>query len=311
MKVTQGLAKTGQLFERSVLTIGNFDGFHRGHGQIVTTAREYADRDGLPVVALTFEPHPLSIVRPDNPPRRLTLPEQKLACLSSAGVDAVVVARSCRELLGIGSQEFLRDIVVAQFNPRHIVEGWNFGFGRGRGGNVETLQELAAEYGFEVHVVNPIQQSMHDGSSLRVSSSLIREFLSDGRVELAAEALGRLYELRAEVVGGYKRGRSLGYPTANLAIGDQLVPADGVYSGVGLVGGRRYRAAISIGDLPTYDGSRRQVEAFLLDFEGDLYGETIGIQLRRRLRDQLACGSEAELIRRIEGDVEQVRRDPL
>ena len=247
MKVLYGLDIGSVIVDRSVLTIGNFDGVHRGHQRIITVARKYAEKARVAVAALTFEPHPLSVVNPDAAPKRLTTIKQKLAYLAEAGVDLTVVAESEKELLELSPDEFIRQAVIDCFKPVQIVEGWNFGFGKGRGGNVETLQDHAETGGYEVHVVSPVQQELGGGFSKRVSSSLIRQFIIEGNIELAAEALGRAYVMEGEVVAGFKRGRHLGYPTANIDVGEQLIPGDGVYFGIVTVDGQKHRAGVSIG----------------------------------------------------------------
>ena len=310
MKVIRGLDDERSVLERSVLTVGNFDGVHRGHQRIIAVAREDACELGLPVVALTFEPHPLSVVNPRMALQRLSSPVQKLAQLRQAGIDVAVVAPSTPEFLSLAPEVFIREVIVARFHPAYVVEGWNFGFGQGRGGNVETLQRFAAEFDYQVHVVDPVMQRLEDGSEERVSSSLIRRLLLEGQVELAARALGRPYSLTGTVVEGAKRGQPLGFPTANLAVADQLVPADGVYAGRTLVGDRQWRSALSVGYTPTFDGQVRRVEAHLIGFEGDLYGRTIVVHFRRRLRGQRKFDSREDLARQIESDVENIRREP-
>jgi riboflavin kinase/FMN adenylyltransferase len=309
LKIINGLDAGKRVTERSVLTVGNFDGVHRGHQKIAAVAREHAREAGIPTVALTFEPHPLNIVRPEMAPQRLTSPEQKLAYLRDAGFDLVVVARSAPEFLSQPPEVFIRDIIVGCFHPRHIVEGGNFGFGKGRRGNVETLRQFASEFGYHVHVVDPVQQRLADGSMERVSSSLIRGMLGDGQVSLAAGALGREYALRGTVVEGAKRGRPLGFPTANLDSPDQMIPADGVYTAMVDVEDGSYRGAISIGTTPTFDGQVRKVEAHLIDFDGDLYGRTITIRFRRWLRGQRKFASKEELMGQIAADVREAGQE--
>ena len=310
MKVIHGLDDERSVVGRSVLTVGNFDGVHRGHQRIIAVAREEARGQSLPVVALTFEPHPLSVVNPRLALQRLSSPAQKLAHLHEAGIDVAVVAQSTPAFLSITPELFIREIIVARFHPAYIVEGWNFGFGRGREGSVDTLQQFAVEFDYQVHIVEPVTQRLEDGSKERVSSSLIRRLLLEGQVELAGGALGRPYSLTGTVVEGAKRGQPLGFPTANLEVADQLVPGDGVYAGRTLVGDREYRSALSIGQTPTFDGQIRRVEAHLIGFNGDLYGRTIEVHFRRRLRGQQKFGSREELARQIESDVENIRREP-
>ena len=314
MRVIHGLDEERDLPARCVLTVGNFDGVHRGHQRIIAVAREQAQPEKLPVVALTFEPHPLAVVSPATAPQRLTLAEGKLALLADAGVDLAVVAKSTPQFLSLVPEVFIKDVMVARFHPAHVVEGRNFGFGRGRRGNLETLQHYASQLGYDVHVVEPVTEVLGDGTRERVSSSLIRKLLSAGQVELAASAMGRPHALTGTVVKGASRGRSLGFPTANLAVPDnhalagQLIPGDGVYAGQVVVHDRSYGGAISVGQALTFEGSARHVEAHLIGFDADLYGETIIVDFERRLRDQRKFGSREELARQIHKDVESARQ---
>jgi riboflavin kinase/FMN adenylyltransferase len=292
--------------QHCVLTIGNFDGVHRGHAAIGARARELADREDVPLIALTFEPHPLEVLRSGQGPRRLTTPEQKLAALHALGFDRTVVIPSTPDFLAISADDFVRDVIVTRFLPLHVVEGRNFGYGRGRQGSVDTLREAGRQLGFEVHVVEPVQQQLADGTDERVSSSLIRQLLIEGQVEIANQALGRSYELTGEVVTGNRRGRLLGFPTANVAVNDVLVPADGVYAAAAHVHGRTWKAAVSIGRTPTFGGEERQIEAHLLEFDGDLYDQAMTLHMLRRLRDQRKFASQEELVKQLESDVQAV-----
>lgn len=306
MKVIHGLGEGTPGGRRVVLTVGNFDGVHRGHQRIIAVARELAAHAGVEVWALTFEPHPLAIITPDRPPQRLTTADQKLDYLQAAGVDVVVVAESTPDLLSQPAEVFLRDI-VKRFAPTYFVEGRNFGFGKGRRGNVETLKEFADELGYRVEVVDPVMQSIGEGQSERVSSSLIRKLLLEGHVETAAAALGRGYALSGVVVRGAGRGEQLGFPTANLGHVAQLVPADGVYAGRALIDGETLACAISIGTTPTFGESARQIEAFLLGFYRDIYDRPLTIEFVTWIREQRRFAGREELMDRISQDVAAVQ----
>lgn len=308
MQIIRGLTGEPLPLAASVLAAGNFDGVHRGHQAIIATARELAADGGLPVVALTFEPHPLLVLRPEHAPRRLGTPEQKLAALADAGADIVVVLDSTPQLLAIPADTFLHEKIVKCFAPRFIVEGVNFGFGRGREGNVDTLRAHEESGGYRTRVVEPVQQQLPSGETVRISSSLVRKLVAAGDVECAAKALGRPYALCGEVVKGAQRGQTLGFPTANVHPGDVLVPADGVYVGIAEIDDATYPAAISIGATPTFAGGERQVEAHLLDFADNLYGKNICLRFTNHLRDQRRFASRDELIAQITDDVAQVRK---
>lgn len=307
MKVVEGLSGVDVKAAPSVLTVGNFDGVHRGHQAIIRTARSLADASGLPVAALTFEPHPISVLRPDVAPQRLGTVAQKLAALAAAGVDVAVVAESTPALFAIEAETFLREVLVRRFEPRFIVEGNNFRFGHDRAGDIATLERHAADGGYRVRVVDPVMQRLADGREERISSSLVRRLIAEGQVEWAAEALGRAYLLSGRVVRGAARGRRLGFPTANVEVAGVLVPADGVYAGWADFSGVRRPAAISIGRTPTFAGDVRQVEAHLLDFDGDLYGNTVGLHVAHRLRGQRRFETVDALVAQVRADIVRVR----
>jgi riboflavin kinase / FMN adenylyltransferase len=268
---------------RSV-AVGTFDGVHRGHQRVIEAARAA----GLPTTVVTFDPHPRTAL--GNRVELLTTLERRLELLAELGVDDTLVVPFTSELALKTPEEFV-ELVLRPIGATVIAAGENFRFGRGRSGDLDTLAEL----GFDVRPV-PIA----DG----ISSSRIRQLLAAGEIEGAAQLLGRPPEIEGTVVAGDARGGTLGYPTANLAVpGDLLVPAYGIY--VGQAG--QNRAAISIGVNPHYGGEERRVEAFLLDFEGDLYGRRLVVELWQRLRDERAFASEQELIDQIGRDVEAVK----
>jgi riboflavin kinase/FMN adenylyltransferase len=311
VKVLHGLEAVDPPFAQSVLTIGNFDGVHRAHQQLIAQAGLFAANTKGPVVVLTFEPHPLSIVAGRPAPARLSLPEERLRCLAKAGADVVVIARSEPSLLGLDAEAFVDQVIRERFNPTHIVEGPSFGFGRGRKGTPELLRDLAAGFGCEVHIVSPVTVEIDAGDSLLVSSSLIRSLIADGRVRRAGLCLGRRYALIGEVVEGAGRGRVIGFPTVNVAVSDQLVPGDSVYVGRATVCGKTYASAISIGSAPTFGEGKHMIEAHLLDFEGDLYGEPIRVEFQRRLRRQQKFESADALVEQLKRDVQTVHDEAV
>jgi riboflavin kinase/FMN adenylyltransferase len=289
-----------------VLTLGNFDGVHLGHRSIIASARALADAEAIPVVAMTFDPPPGLVLHPDASPQRLTLPDCKASLLCECGADYSVTAQANIELLSLPPEDFVREILVGYFAPKHIVEGNNFFYGRNRAGDVRTLRASGVKCGFTVHLAESIVADLGDGPVL-ISSTLVRKLLLQGRVESAARALGRPFEICGTVVEGAQRGRGMNYPTANVDPGSQIVPADGVYAGIARVDQREHLAAISIGDQPTFDGSARAIEAFLLDVEGCFYGKIMTLSFETRLRDQVKFESTAELADQMRKDVERVR----
>jgi riboflavin kinase / FMN adenylyltransferase len=268
---------------RSV-AVGTFDGVHRGHQRVIEAARAA----GLPTTVVTFDPHPRTAL--GNRVELLTTLERRLELLAELGVDDTLVVPFTSELALKTPEEFV-ELVLRPIGATVVAAGENFRFGRGRSGDLDTLAEL----GFDVRPV-PIAEG--------ISSSRIRQLLAAGEIEAAAQLLGRPPEIEGTVVAGDARGGTLGYPTANLAVpADLLVPAYGIYAGQA----GENRAAVSIGVNPHYGGEERRVEAFLLDFEGDLYGRRLVIELWQRLRDERAFASEQELIDQIGRDVEAVK----
>lgn len=293
-----------------VACIGNFDGVHAGHRAILSCARRAAERFKAPVVALTFEPHPLVVVAPARAPATLTPLSEKAALLGRAGADQVIVARSTPELLKKSPRAFVEEIVVGRLGARCVVEGVTFGFGAGRRGDVKLLSELGNELSFTVQVVGPVFVTLPDGQRVQVSSSLVRRYVSEGAVEAARACLGRCHVLTGTVEPGRGRGRSLGYATANLRCDDQLIPGEGVFAGFAKVQDAWRGSAVSIGRTPTFGGDRLQVEAHLFDLDSReaLYGRSMRVAFVGRLRDQRRFTSAAALKGQIAADIEQSRR---
>ena len=311
MKVYSGISDLDDGLRGAVLTVGNFDGVHLGHQRILRTARALATVSRAKVVAMTFEPHPLAILTPDRAPARLTPWEEKARLLESAGADAIIRLESDKSLLGMPAEDFVREILVSRIHPSYIVEGPNFGFGRGRKGNVELLRALSPKGGFQVRLVDSYRLHVEAGDHVIVSSTVVRELLQSGGVEDAAQCLGRPFGLVGEIVSGDAAGRHLGFPTINLRVGDQIMPAEGVYAGTAEIAGWRARAAISIGRRPTLSGQSLVIEAFVLDRSGDWYGEAARLELVSRVRDQVRFDSREALADQIARDVEAVRETEM
>lgn len=292
---------------RVVLTIGNFDGVHRGHQAILASGRRRANEAETALVVMTFDPHPLAVLIPSHDPAVLTPLPEKLRWLEEAGVDVAVVVRSTPAFLGLTADEFIRDVIVSRFRPIAMVEGASFGYGRRRQGDIHTLRSAGTANGFEVEIIQPVRIALGGHQDAVVSSSLVRQLLLAGTVEQAAVCLGRPYALIGNVVHGEARGRTLGFPTANIATDNQLVPAEGVYAGQVVVDGRRYDAAVSVGRKDTFDGQKVTVEAFLFDFEDDLYGRTVRLEFVDWIRGQQNFGSAEVLKRHIATDVADIR----
>ncbi|WP_350276974.1 bifunctional riboflavin kinase/FAD synthetase [Kribbella sp. HUAS MG21] len=315
MRVWHGLDEVGPEFGPSVVTIGNFDGVHRGHQEVLAHARaRAAELGGLPVVALTFDPHPVRVLRPDHAPLMLTGTEQRAELLGKHGADAVLVLPFTREVSAWLPEEFIERVLVNALHAKAVVVGENFRFGHKAAGHVDTLVQAGTQYGFQVEGLGLA------GEQQPWSSTYVRKCLADGDVEAAAQALGRPLRVTGVVVEGDKRGRELGYPTANIpADPGAAVPQDGVYAGWLTVltpapGAPAYPdplpAAISVGSNPTFDGVDRRVESYVLDRDDlELYGAEVAIDFVARLRGtQIRFDTVDELLVQMKADVAGARR---
>lgn len=307
MEVFHGLASFPASGTGTVLTIGNFDGVHRGHAALVATAQRVAARLAAPVVAVTFDPHPLAVLAPERAPAPLTTLPEKLALLERLGVGYGLVLRSEPALLAQQAADFLASL-VAHGRPRALIEGPDFSFGRGRGGNVDTLRDHADRWGYEVHEV-PAVRCPELVTHPTISSTSIRQALVDGRVDEAAAMLGRPYRLTGTTGYGAGRGAALGFPTANVDHVVHRLPQEAVYAAVAqLEDGGLHLAAVNVGSQPTFAQAQCRVEAHLLDFHGDLRGRRLGLHLLVRLREQRRFSGPDELVRQLRRDVEMTRR---
>jgi riboflavin kinase / FMN adenylyltransferase len=300
----QGVDDTPVEWRGGVVTIGFFDGVHRGHRQIICHAVERARELGRPALVLTFDPHPGEVLRPGSHPALLTTLRFKIELLADIGVDALCIQPFTLDFSRVPADEFARKILRERLLADVVVVGENFTYGHRAAGTLASLARTGAEEGFEVDGIRLVRD---DAAVL--SSTHIRRRVAEGDVVAAARALGRPHRVEGVVVHGDHRGRSLGYPTANLDTTPwAAVPGDGVYAGFACWSGRRQPAAISIGTNPTFEGRRgRRVEAFLLDFDGDLYGEYMAYEFVERLRPTLRFDSVEELVARMAVDVEATR----
>jgi len=291
----------------TAIPIGNFDGVHVGHIQLIRTARAAVGDDGR-VIVLSFDPHPISILAPEKTPERLSTCEQRIQLLVDAGADEVACLNPTREFLNQVPEEFLSSFVDS-YQPQVIVEGPDFHFGLGRAGTVQTLRDLESKHGYRTIIIDPVDIALTDHSLVRASSSMIRWLIHQGRVRDAALLLVRPYEITSQVTTGDRRGRTLGIPTANLSPNGLLMPADGIYAGLAWrPDGSSYPAAISIGNKPTFGGTSRVCEAHLLDYEGDYddYGWDLRLQFDHWLRDQLTYSDVQSLVSQLQRDIQRV-----
>jgi len=292
-----------QMTNRRAICVGVFDGVHRGHRHLIARAREQALEHDLPLTVLTFDPHPRSVVNGQPVPALATLPE-RVALLRACGADDVVVLHFDQELAHTTPEEFVERVLVGTWQAGHVIVGENFRFGAGAAGTVQTLRDLGRHWDFDVTAV-----SLAAAPEGVWSSSVIRGLLRDGNVEQAAVALLRPFRLTGVVVTGERRGREMGFPTANLDVVDGLlIPADGVYAAWLVDGSQRHPAAVSIGTNPQFDGQHRTVEAYVLDrADLDLYGRVLGLDFVGRIRGQAVFESTDALIDRMHQDVAECR----
>lgn len=288
----------------TVATVGTFDGVHRGHWTVLREIRERADATDRRSVLVTFDPHPLRIVRPEHAPLMLTTPVEKKEILAESGLDYAVFISFTEALSRYEPRRFVEEILVERLRVEELVIGYDHGFGRDREGDPETLHAIGVELGFTVDVVPPV--SVGDAA---VSSSRIRETLLQGQVADVIESLGRPYSIRGIVVRGEGRGKGLGFPTANLRLmeRDKLVPPEGIYAVRGVLKDGSYAGALHMGPRPTFKGSPPSVELHLLDFDRDIYGEEVRVDFIKRLRGIAPFAGVDALLEQIRKDVDQAR----
>jgi riboflavin kinase/FMN adenylyltransferase len=314
MRRWRGLDAVPGGWGRSVVTIGVFDGVHRGHQQILGHAVKMARAMGVPAVVVTFDPHPSEVVRPGSHPAVLTEPGRKADLMAALGVDALCVIPFTLDFSRLSAETFVYDILVDTLHASLVVVGENFRFGNKAAGDVALLSRLGRTFGFRVEAAPLVSSEGTNGGDTVYSSTYIRSLIAAGDVAAAAAALGRPHRVEGVVVRGDQRGRQLGFPTANLMSSQHAaVPADGIYAtfaGWGHPGPgveATQMAAVSVGTNPTFSGRERRVEAYILDFDGDIYGERLVIDFVARLREQRTYTEMAALIEQIDDDVAQTR----
>ena len=290
----------------SVVTIGVFDGVHRGHRVLLDAAKKEAAERGLRSVVVTFDRHPMEVVRPGSQPRYLQNLDRKITSLLAEGLDLVYVVPFTYDFSQQSALQFIEQTLAGSIDARHVIVGANFRFGHGAEGDVAMLQQVGPQFDFTVTSVDLLEV---DG--VAISSSEIRDRLAAGEVEWAAQALGRPHVLEGAVVRGDERGRTIGFPTANVEVDDRMqMPANGVYAGHAVVLGRDghvFPMVVNVGVRPTFGGGAVTVESFLLDTELDLYGEHLAVSFEHRLREERKFASIDDLIAAIEADVAQAR----
>jgi riboflavin kinase/FMN adenylyltransferase len=282
-----------------VLTLGVFDGLHLGHQLIVSRVVERARAAGAVPTVITFDPHPRAVLHPESAPPLLQTFDQKVEAFGVLGVEQTIVVRFTREFAGVSAREFLRDVVHERLQAKEVYLGRGFAFGRGREGDIGLLRRVSRELGFFADEVPEVRLR-----GQRISSSRIRGLLAEGRVNLARRMLGRPYGVEGRVVRGHERGRTLGFPTANLRPDNRVIPRVGVYVTATLIEGAWRRSVTNVGVRPTFEKEAEpSVETFVMDWGGDLYGDVVRVRFLHRLRGERRFSSAEELRRQIDSDV--------
>ncbi len=301
--ISAGAALPGHL-RGGIVALGNFDGFHAGHQAVVGAARDWARKLGRPALVASFDPHPARLFQPDVPPFSLSTIDQRAQWLGQFGMDGAVVMPFNRALAALSAEEFVDEWLVTRLGVAGVVTGGDFTFGRGRGGSVTDLERLGLAHGFAARVVDAVQ----DGGGT-ISSTRVRALLRDARPGMAAELLTRPFTIRGVVEHGAKLGRTLGFPTANMTLGDYVRPAYGVYAvHVVLPNGERVDGVANLGIRPMIEPPVELLETWLMDWQGDLYGQTLDVQLVAYLRPEMKLNGLDALKAQIAADAEAARR---
>lgn len=303
MRIVRGIKNFTERLQNPVLTLGNFDGVHLGHQAIFKKVIERAREINGTSIVFTFEPHPLKVLAPERSPRLLNTFHGKMKLLAEAGVDIVICANFTRVFAEQHPDDFARDVLHTQLGVREVYVGYDYAFGKGREGSIESLKEMGRSNGFEVGVVEAVKIN-----NIVVSSSAIRDLISSGRVDEAAGLLGRDYLLEGEVVHGAHRGRTLGFPTANLHAANELLPGYGVYAVRTLLEDRLIDGVASIGVRPTFGAGPVSIEVFLFDFNGDLYGKHLDVSFLKQLRQEKKFSDVDALVLQMNADVEEAKK---
>ena len=298
MERFDGGARLPERWRGGTIALGNFDGFHAGHQAVVARAVQRGRASGRPVLVGTFDPHPARLFNPGLPPMALTTMDQRLALIGAAGVDAAVVWRFDRALAGVSAEEFMGGEIAGAVGAAHVVTGWDFTFGRARGGGAALLAEAGPALGFTAEAIGPVE----DGGAV-ISSTRVREALRAGRPDEAAALLGRPFSVAGVVEHGAKLARTLGFPTANLRLGDYVRPAYGVYAvRVMLPGGARRDGVANLGVRPMFEPPVELLEVFVFDWSGDLYGQALTVELVAYLRPEWVLDGLDALRTQVERD---------
>ena len=302
MKVFENLDQIKEPFKRAVITIGNFDGVHIGHQALFHEVIEKAAAIDGTSVAMTFEPHPMRVLRQNNHPPLITLYEQKAELIERTGIDVLICVPFTLEFAALSAERFIINLLVQKIGMQAIVVGEDYSFGRNREGNIAMLRSYGTQYGFEVIVAGWVRSAR--AKQDRISSTRIRELVTDGLMEQAEKMLGRNYQIRGRVVAGRDRGgKLLGIPTANINLNDELCPKTGIYAVTVEFNGQKYKGVANIGYSPTFDDHQFTVEVHILDFNDNIYGKKIRVNFIKRIRDEKKFSNISELIDQIRLDI--------
>lgn len=303
MKIIRGIKNYVEKLRNPVLTLGNFDGVHLGHQEIFKKVVERAKEIGGAGIAFTFEPHPLKVLAPERSPRLLNTFHEKMRLFEQAGIDAVICANFTRSFADQNPEDFGRDVLHELIGVKEIYIGYDYAFGKGREGSIDSLKSMGRKWGFTVGVIEPVRVG-----GMVVSSSAVRDLLAHGRVEEAARFLGRPYAIQGEVVHGSRRGHTLGFPTANLRTANEMIPGFGVYAVLARVAGRTLKGVASIGIRPTFDSGPVSIEVYLFEFHDErLYGSAVDVMFIKHLRGEEKFPDAEALVRQIRKDVQDAQ----
>lgn len=302
MKIFHG-TENANILRPTVLTLGVFDGLHLGHQRIMQTVVDRAKAVDAVPTAITFDPHPRAVLHPDSAPPLLQTLDQRLANLEFLGIEQTIVVKFDRAFASQPAEDFLADIVRDRLHAREVYLGQGFAFGKDRGGNIELLRRMGAELGFVADEVDEVKVR-----DIRVSSSAIRKFLTNGQINLARRMLGRPYGVEGVIIRGNRRGHTIGFPTANLKPHNRVIPRFGVYATATLIDGVWRKSITNIGVRPTFENDAEpSIESYIFDFDGDLYGDVLRVRFLHRIRDERKFNGIDELKAQIEKDTKRAR----
>lgn len=306
MKLYKSYEEIEKPFKNAVVTIGNFDGVHKGHKALLKKTIEQAKKNDGISVAITFDPHPIRVIKKNGDPPLITLNDQKIELIEACGIDVLIITPFTKEFSNISSFDFMKKIIVDKIGMRTIIVGNDYSFGKDREGNIETLKEFSKEFGFELII--PEWVDIDNEWKERISSTKIRELITEGKVSYAPKLLDRYYQIRGKVVKGRNRGgKLLGFPTANINLHDELCPKKGVYAVTVECELGKFNGVANIGYSPTFDDHIFTVEVHMLDFDQDLYDKHLKVNFVERLRDEIKFSSIEDLSAQINKDIENAR----